>query len=397
MSLSAAQGTATTVAYTLDGTGGATLGTDTTAQATTGTLTFAPGVVTQTIVVASTFDTIVETGEGVRLTLSAPSTGIVLGAAATTTVALLDPPVPTFTLTSNAVAGAANEEGSVIVYTITPGSVTDKAYTFTLNTVGKVLGGVVAASAADFSPASQTVTFAAGTTTVQTVSQTVFNDGVTEGLEGYETSLLSSTFAVVGNTLSGLITDPTSGGSGLSGTTFILTTAIDNIPGTNGNDTFLGDSTTFTAADILNGGLGTDTLSLTLTAAPPPATVSNIENVNLRITAPGIVTVAGTSFVGATSLNSDRSVAGADLVFNGLTATQQVGLIGNGVAINGSVVASYASGTAATINVSGGTLGGYVATTGGTLTSATINSTGAVNSLTGVFLAATTTALTVNC
>ena len=99
MTLSAAQGTTSTVAYTLAGTGGTTLGTDTTAQPITGTLTFAPGVTTQTIVLAATFDTLVEIGEGVSLTLSAPSTGTALSTTAvTTTIALLDPVVPTFTL-----------------------------------------------------------------------------------------------------------------------------------------------------------------------------------------------------------------------------------------------------------------------------------------------------------
>lgn len=419
VSLSAAQGTATTVAYTLAGTGGATLGTDTTAQATTGTLTFAPGEVTKTIVVASTFDTIVETGEGVSLTLSAPSTGTVLSAtAAAKTVALADPVAPTFTLTSNAVAGAANEEGSTIVYTITPSSVTDKAYTFTLNTVGKVLGGVVAASAADFSPASQTVTFAAGVTAAQTVSQTVFNDGVTEGLEGYETSLLSSTFTVVGNALSGLITDPTSGGTGLSGTTFTLLSTTDNIPGTNGNDTFLGTVTdvpvatdTLTAADNLNGGSGVDTLSITLSGTNnantiPAATVTAIENINVRAlqtTAATITSVTGTNYAGATAFNADRATSA--VTFNALAAGQSVGIIGNANVLNGGVNANYANTvTAGVFNISGGTIGGattnvnaVLTQTGTGITSNTINSTGAANSLNNVVLSgAANVALTIN-
>lgn len=290
VSLSAAQSSSKTVTYTLEGTGGAVLGTDTgasTPAGNTGTLTFAAGEVSKTVVVPFTFDTTAETGEGVKLTLSAPSSGISLGTASATT-AIADPTPPTFTLTSNAVAGAANEEGSTITYTITPSGVTDKAYTFTLSTIGDTVGGVAtAATAADFSPASQTVTFAAGSSTAMTVTQTIVNDGLTEGLEGYKTSLLDSTFAVV-SSKTGLITDPTSGTG--SGTTYTLTTALDNIPGTNGNDTILGDFTataTLNAGDQIAGGLGTDTLKMfgTYAAGNMPLTISGLENVVLAVAA----------------------------------------------------------------------------------------------------------------
>ncbi|HBT87669.1 Calx-beta domain-containing protein [Desulfobacter sp.] len=267
VSLSSAQATAQTVNYALAGTGGAVLGTDTTTVAD-GTLTFAPGEVTKTVTVPVTFDSTVETGEGMTLTLSAPSTGTALAATPSAAVSFVDPPAPTFTLTSNAVAGAATEEGQDITYTITPSSITDKAYTFTLSTLGDTVGGVAtAAGATDFSPASQTVTFAAGATTAQTVVQTIVNDGVSEGLEGYKTSLLDSTFAAIDST-TGLITDPTSGSG--TGTVYALTTSIDNFPGTTGNDTFIGDNSgstaTVSAGDQLAGSAGTDTFKYYLGA-----------------------------------------------------------------------------------------------------------------------------------
>lgn len=46
------------------------------------------------------------------------------------------------------------------------------------------------------------------------------------------------------------------------GQTFTLTANIDNLTGTAGNDTFVGDNTSANAADTLNGGAGTDTLKL---------------------------------------------------------------------------------------------------------------------------------------
>ena len=513
MTLSAAQGTTSTVAYTLAGTGGATLGTDTTAQPVTGTLTFAPGVVTQTIVIAATFDTLVEIGEGVSLTLSAPSTGTVLSTtAATTTIALLDPVAPTFTLTSNAIAGAATTEGNTITYTITPSSVTDKAYTFTLSTQGDTIGGVAGlASGPDFSPAASTVTFAAGTTTAQTVIQTVVADGITEGLEGYKTTLLNSSLTAVGS-ISGLINDGSVAGT--VGTTFLLTTVIDNVVGTAADDVIIGDALTLSATDVINGGAGIDTLSYTNGSAGalpiPAATVSNVEVINERnvntgtgvtessvvnfsgllagqsvtvagltltlsggaaavastavatafasltvgatiggtvtngsytgtftgfstgtatasavtatsatisanvpditvsavgAVAPTTVTTQGASgaldtinaanFVGATNFNSVNSLS--PVAFTNLAAaTQSGGVAGNGSTVNAATSFAFTSGTVATLNISGGTTTGFVTETGATLTSAIVNSTGAANTLGGLTLAATNTALTIN-
>ena len=114
----------------------------------------------------------------------------------------------TFTLTSNVASDAAIQEGNTITYTITPSSITDKAYSMTLNTSGDTLGGMTpAALAADFSPASATVTFAAGTSTPQTVVETVVKNNMTDGLRGYKTSLFDSSFASIGS-ITGLITDP---------------------------------------------------------------------------------------------------------------------------------------------------------------------------------------------
>ena len=402
VTLSAAQGTTSTVAYTLAGTGGATLGIDTTAQPTTGTLNFAPGVTTQTIVVAVTSDTLPEIGEGVSLTLSAPSTGTVLSTtAATVNVGLADPVAPTFTLTSNAIAGAATTEGNTITYTITPSSITDRAYTFTLTTQGDTIGGVAGlASGPDFSPAASTVTFAAFSTTAQTVVQTVVADGITEGLEGYKTTLLNSSLAAV-SSISGLINDGSVAGT--VGTTFILTTAIDNVVGTAADDVIIGDNATLSATDVINGGAGIDTLSYTNgsggAAAIPAATITNVEviserNVNTNII-PATDTISAAIFVGATTFNSVNSTA--PIAFTNLAAaTQTGGVVGNSVTINNASSFGFTSGAAATLNISGGTTAGLVSATGGTVTSTTVNSTGAANTLGGLTLSGVNTALTIN-
>lgn len=65
-----------------------------------------------------------------------------------------------------------------------------------------------------------------------------------------------------------------------TGSTFTLTANIDNLTGTSGNDTFIGDNTgtaTIQAGDQINGGAGTDTLKLYGTTTLP--TISGIENI----------------------------------------------------------------------------------------------------------------------
>lgn len=82
----------------------------------------------------------------------------------------------------------------------------------------------------------------------------------------------------------------------IAGQTFMLTTGVDNITGTSGNDTINAviDATnspaasTFTALDSIDGGAGTDTLKIsavTDVAAPAGATVTNVENVTLQAAA----------------------------------------------------------------------------------------------------------------
>lgn len=104
--------TATTVKYALSNLGSTTsadygtavtAGTNVTDAA--GTLTFAAGATTATVTVPVTFDSAIETGEGVTLTLSAPSAGTVSLTGAAVTTAFADAPAPTFTMTSSATAG----------------------------------------------------------------------------------------------------------------------------------------------------------------------------------------------------------------------------------------------------------------------------------------------------
>lgn len=79
------------------------------------------------------------------------------------------------------------------------------------------------------------------------------------------------------------------GGSGTVGETFTLTTAPDNIIGTENDDTINGvngTEDTFTISDTIDGGAGTDTLSLIVDTggSVPAATVTNVEVLSVRNT-----------------------------------------------------------------------------------------------------------------
>ena len=108
-------------------------------------------------------------------------------------------------------------------------------------------------------------------------------------------------------------------------------------------------------------------------------------------------TIAASNFAGATDFNSVNSLN--KVVFNGLSGTQNVGIVGNGSVLNGDVDYTLAAtAVATTINVKDGTKQGTVTNTGASVATATINSTGAANTLTNIDLGTGTnvTALTVN-
>ncbi len=207
---------------------------------------------------------------------------------------------------------------------------------------------------------------------------------------------------------------------GVAGTVFALTTAVDTLTGTSGNDTFnavvdytAGATTTSTAttlnvADTINGGAGTDTLNLTVSGSAtgpngavtlPLATISGVENVNVRAVTGStqVITVDANGFNGVTTLSSDRSTDA--VTFINVAGTTAIGVIGNGVSTNGATTATFAASAAApTLNIGGGTVGaGAITITAAGATSFAINSLGTVNNVVGTIAGpATATALTIN-
>jgi len=171
-----------------------------------------------------------------------------------------------------------------------------------------------------------------------------------------------------------------------SGQTFALTTGVDTVAGTSGNDTINGNpaaaasGTTFNALDNIDGGAGTDTLNVTDTSAAAfdlstAATVKNVEVLNVVTTSDGGVdtlTADVSNWTGLTTANF--TIAGTD-------ANMTITTKGNVTAatINGSVVAgitdSATTDTLASVTATDAT--GLVTVTSDKLTTLVLNNSDA--------------------
>lgn len=192
----------------------------------------------------------------------------------------------------------------------------------------------------------------------------------------------------------------------------MLTTGVDNVAGTSGNDTIVASTvydssevvtsaSTYSVADAIAGGSGTDVMNLVISGAHdaavviPSGSVTGVETLNVRNTVAQTASLNASTIAGLTAFNADRSVGA--LTVTDLANGASAGMIGDGTATNGAFNVGYAAAaTAATLNVSGGTTGGAVALTGAGLLSTTINSTGAANTIGAFTDAATSKALTIN-
>jgi len=118
-----------------------------------------------------------------------------------------------------------------------------------------------------------------------------------------------------------------SSSSGVTGTTYELSTGLDNRVGTANNDTFNAPNAagtaagqTFTVADTIVGGNGTDTLNAVIGAANTYAAsnVSGVEIINGTFTAAGTISLLGSS--GVTNANGNGSTAAATYTNIGSTS-----------------------------------------------------------------------------
>jgi len=183
-----------------------------------------------------------------------------------------------------------------------------------------------------------------------------------------------------------------------------LTTGVDNIAGTAGNDTVnayvnttaaTAATSTLTASDVVNGGAGVDTLSLTvegaLAGALPVAAISNVEKFLIRdvATAASVYDFAGVN--GETAVTANASTN--NVTFTNLGAGTVVGVTGNGVVANANVTFAMAAGADAVAlaldsvkNGAGAADTVIAATATGKATTATISTSGAASSVDQIIL-----------
>ncbi|MBE9071815.1 bluetail domain-containing putative surface protein [Microcystis sp. LEGE 08355] len=173
-----------------------------------------------------------------------------------------------------------------------------------------------------------------------------------------------------------------SGGGG--GQTFVFTTALDNLAGTPGNDTFNGDNSgglaqqTVQLGDVANGGEGTDTFNYFGPTNNVLPQLSNIENVNLIQGAGGAFDFSAAAGKGLKSVTVDTLVL--DPVPPTLTTIQGIGGVGltlKGNFNNNNLTADFGnSATEAQIGTNAVDKGGTLTVRGNKLTTLNFTATG---------------------
>jgi hypothetical protein len=163
--------------------------------AASGTLTFAPGITTQTVSVLVNGDTAVEPDETFVVTLSSP-TNAVLGGTTQGVGTILNndaAALPSLVIDSTTVT-EGNGGTAPATFTVTLSSASSQSVT-----VAYATANITAAAGSDYVAASGTLTFAAGTTT-RTVAVLVNGDTAVEPDEAFAVTLSSPTNAVLGGT-----------------------------------------------------------------------------------------------------------------------------------------------------------------------------------------------------
>jgi large repetitive protein len=175
-----------TVSYaTADGT--ATAGSDYTATA--GTLTFAPGVTSQTLTVAVLGDTRNEANETFFMNLSTPSNATIADGQGQGTI-LNDDSLPTLSI-NNVTVTEGNTGTTPAVFTVTLSAASSQTVTVNYATAdGKATAG------SDYTATAGTLTFTPGTTS-QTITVAVLGDTVKESTETFFVNLSNATNATI--------------------------------------------------------------------------------------------------------------------------------------------------------------------------------------------------------
>jgi len=246
VTLSSASTSPVSVAYSTSN-GTATAGSDYTA--TSGTLTFAPGVTSQTVNVGILGDTTSESNETFSVALSNPSGATISRGTATGTITNDDqvaPALPSASIADLSVA-EGNGDHAHFMFTVTLSKASDTPVTVQYATSdGTATGGT------DYVSGSGTLTFAPGVTS-QMVHVDIKGDTVVEPNETFTVTLSNPTGITIGRaTATGTIIDDDSG-SGTPGTEYTDITAFGIHGGSDhtGHNALVGGRTAITTEALV--------------------------------------------------------------------------------------------------------------------------------------------------
>jgi VCBS repeat-containing protein len=365
VTLSAASGQTVTVGYNSSN-GTAVAGTDYTALVP-GTLTFAPGVTSQTITVSITNDTVFESAENFNVNLTLPTNATIAGGQGVGTITDNDA-APTV----SSVSAASAVEATSVVHTVTLSNASSTAATFSLSLTDVTAsgGGVDYTSALTNAAFSNGVTIAAGVITVPagvtsfTVTVPTSADTIDEANETY-------TLVVGSASGTGTINDddaaPTvssvTAATQVEGTTLVHTVTLSNASSgittfayTLGGGSATGGGTDYTTPPTFSNGVTLLGGVLSVPAGVTSFTVSvptSLDTIDEGASETYNLSIGGVDAVG--TINDDDT---APTVLS-VTAATQV----EGTALVHTVTLSNASSVATTFAY---TLGGGSATGGGT-------------------------------
>ena len=292
----------------------------------------------------------------------------------------------TYTVSKDA---SAIDEGEAVTFTVTSNSAVTSDTTLTWTVIGSDNGKTVdKATGSDIDAQSGTVTIAAGSSSA-TFSVAAINDSVAEGIEGMQVSVFSPDSATIST--STILVNNT--GASASAQTFNGTSGVDNNLGASGNDTFdYSTSGELNDVDTLDGGAGSDILSVTNAGATLTPNVENIETLNATPTGALIINLANTE----SQFSSIKSVSdgGNNLTVNDLAVLPgKVGITNGTGNLTVNMKAAAVAGTSDTINIelAGAATGADVTITSdavgtSSIEAATINSISAANTLTTLAL-----------
>ncbi len=232
-------------------------------NATSGTLTFAPGETTKTVNVDVIGDTFNETNETFKLQLSNP-TNAALGTSYGTGTIIDDDAAPSLSVSNISVA-EGNSGSSFATFNVRLSAASGQTVTVNYATAD----GTATVADNDYISTSGTLSFAPGNTLL-TVNVPIVGDTKVESNENFYLNFSNPNGATLANSqaVGTILDDDANSNLSLSGTSGndILTggSGNDNIFGLDGNDILDGGAgndrlTGGLGADILTGGLGTDT------------------------------------------------------------------------------------------------------------------------------------------